>query len=109
MAKNITDFLEILFEYHFLNIIMNVNSFSDLKFERYCEYYPGILLQVSPKQETKIDGRDHEIFSKKLLGHEIFRSMVSWATIFFFEKFVKSSGPPSYICTLPELNSQENF
>ena len=55
MAKNITDFLEILFEYHFLNIIMNVNSFSDLKFERYCEYYPGILLQVSLKQETKID------------------------------------------------------
>ena len=28
-------------------------------------------------------------FPKKLLGHEIFRSMVSWALI-FFEKFVKS-------------------
>ena len=33
----------------FLNIIVNVNFFSDLKFEYYCEYYPGILLQVSLK------------------------------------------------------------
>ena len=32
MAKNIRGFLEILFEYYFLNIIMNVNFFSDLKF-----------------------------------------------------------------------------
>ena len=32
MAKNIRAFLEILFEYYFLNIIMNVNFFSDLKF-----------------------------------------------------------------------------
>ena len=31
----------------FLNIIVNVNFFSDLKFEYYCEYYPEILLQVS--------------------------------------------------------------
>ena len=33
----------------FLNIIVNVNFFSDLKFEYYCEYYPGILLQVRLK------------------------------------------------------------
>ena len=33
----------------FLNIIVNVNFFSDLKFEYYCEYYLGILLQVSLK------------------------------------------------------------
>ena len=32
---------------------------------------------------------------KRLLGHEIFRSMVSRATNFFFEKFVKPSRPPS--------------
>ena len=49
MAKNIRGFLENLFEYYFLNIIMNVNFFSDLKFEYYCEYYPEILLQVSLK------------------------------------------------------------
>ena len=49
MAKNITGFLETLFKYYFLNIIVNVNFFSDLKFEYYCEYYPEILLQVSLK------------------------------------------------------------
>ena len=49
MAKNIGDFLETLFEYYFLNIIVNVNFFSDLKFEYYCEYYPEILLQISLK------------------------------------------------------------
>ena len=49
MAKNIGDFLEKLFEYHFLNIIVDVNFFSDLEFEYYCEYYPEILLQVSLK------------------------------------------------------------
>ena len=49
MAKNIRGFLETLFEYYFLNIIVNVNFFSDLKFAYYCEYYPAILLQVSLK------------------------------------------------------------
>ena len=67
MAKNIRGYLENLPDY-FLNIIVNVNFFSDLKFEYYCEYYPEILLQVSLKQETKTDGRDHEIFSKKYTG-----------------------------------------
>ena len=36
-------------------------------------------------------------FPKKSLGLEIFRSMVCWAKKNFFEKFVKPSGPPSYI------------
>ena len=108
MAKNITDFLEILFEYHFLNIIMNVNSFSDLKFERYCEYYPGILLQVSLKQETKID-QTMKYFLKNYWAMKYLGLWSPGLRFFFFEKFVKSSGPPSYICTLPELNSQENF
>ena len=49
MAKNIRSFLKNLFEYYFLNIIINVKYFSDLKFEYYCEYYPEILLQVSLK------------------------------------------------------------
>ena len=49
MAKNIRRFLENLFEYYSLNIIVNVNFFSDLKFEYYCEYYPEIPLQVSLK------------------------------------------------------------
>ena len=50
VAKNIRGFLEnLLFEYYFLNVIVNVNFFNDLKFEYHCEYFPVILLQVSLK------------------------------------------------------------
>ena len=49
MAKIIIGFLENLFEYCFLNVIVNANLFSDLKFEYYCEHYLEILLQVSLK------------------------------------------------------------
>ena len=38
-----------LFEYYFLNVIVNVNFVSDLKFEYKCEHYPEILLQISLK------------------------------------------------------------
>ena len=48
MAKN-RGFWTNLFEYSFVNIIVNVNFRSDLKFEYYCEYHPKILLQVSLK------------------------------------------------------------
>ena len=43
MANNIRAYLKNLFKYQFLNIIVDVNFFSDLKFECYCEYYPEIL------------------------------------------------------------------
>ena len=49
MAKNIRGFLENLFEYYFLNVILNVNFFSDLKFEYYSDYYSETLLQISLK------------------------------------------------------------
>ena len=49
MPKNIKYFLDNLFEYYFLNIIVNVNFVSDFKFEYYCEQYPEILLQVRLK------------------------------------------------------------
>ena len=49
MAKNIRGFWENLFEYCSLNIIVNGNFFSDLKFEYYREYYLEIMLQVSFK------------------------------------------------------------
>ena len=42
-------------------------------------------------------------FSKQLLDHEIFRSMIFWATKFFFEKFVKPPGLPSYIYNVRSL------
>ena len=66
MAKNIKGFLENLFEYYFLSIIVNVNFISDLKFKYYCELYPEILLQVSLKEKTNFDGRGNEIFSEKI-------------------------------------------
>ena len=49
MAKTIRGFLENVFEYYFLIIIMNVNFFIDLKFEYYCQYYPEMLMQLSLK------------------------------------------------------------
>ena len=49
MAKNIRGSLKNLFEYYFLNVVVNVNLFSDLKFEYYCENYSEILPQVSLK------------------------------------------------------------
>ena len=49
MAKSIRGLLENLFEYYLLNVIVNINFFSDLKFEYYCEYYPEILQQESLK------------------------------------------------------------
>ena len=49
MAKILRVFLENLFEYYFLNIIVSVNFFSDLKFEYYSEYYPEILLKINLK------------------------------------------------------------
>ena len=52
----------------FLNIVVNVNFFSDFVFEHYREYYPEILLQVSLKKETKTNGRGHEIYSEKITG-----------------------------------------
>ena len=44
-------------------------------------------------------------FPKKSLGHEIFRSMVFWATNFFFEKFLKPSVSISYIHNVHSLRS----
>ena len=43
-------------------------------------------------------------FLKKILDHEIFRSMVSRATNSFFENFAKRSGPPSDIFHICSLN-----
>ena len=45
-------------------------------------------------------------FPKKLLGHETFRSRFSWATKFFFKKFVKFSSPPSYILNVRSLSTK---
>ena len=44
MAKNIRGFSENLFEYYFSMLTNNVNFFSNLRFDYYCEYSPEILL-----------------------------------------------------------------
>ena len=55
MAKSIIDFLETLFEYYFLNIILNVIvNVSHLKFKRYCQYYPEILYKSGLNKELKL-------------------------------------------------------
>ena len=44
-------------------------------------------------EQLKLIGGTMNIFSKKLLSHEIFSSMVLWSTKYFFEKLVKPSSP----------------
>ena len=56
---------------------MNVNFFSDLKFEYYCEYYPEILPQESLNKKLILMGGAMKYFSKKIMDQEIFRSKVS--------------------------------
>ena len=55
MEKDIRGFLESLTDC-FLNIIVNVNFFGDLKFEYYWEHYPVILLQVLNKKLKTMGG-----------------------------------------------------
>ena len=50
------------------------------------EHYPEILLQVVLKKKPKLMGGSMKYFLKKLLGHEMFRSIVFWAT----KKFLKN-------------------
>ena len=61
-----------------------------MKFEYYSEYYPEILLQVSSlNKKLKLMRGTTKHFPKKLLGHKIFRSIVTWATN-FLKIFVKA-------------------
>ena len=83
MAKGIRDFLENLIEYYFLNIIVDVNFLSDLKVEYYCEYTLKYCYKKALNKKLKLMGGAMKCFSKKLLGHEIFGPMVSWATKYF--------------------------
>ena len=79
MAKNITDFLENLFEYSFLNIIVNINFFSDLKIEITVSTTLKCCYKKALNKKLKLSGGAMKYFPKRLLGYEIFRPMVSWA------------------------------
>ena len=85
MAKN-RGFWRIYLNIIFLNIIVNVNFFSDLKIEYCCEYYPECCYKKTLNKKLKLSGGAKKYFPKKLLGYEIFRSMVSWAT----KRFLKN-------------------
>ena len=92
MAKKTRGYFENLFEYYFLNIVGNVNSFSDLNItvSTTLKYYH----QQALSKKLKLMGGAMKYFSEKLLGNETFSSMVPLDANFFFETFVKSSGPP---------------
>ena len=88
MAKNIRDFLKNFFEYYFLNIIVNINSFCHLNINSFCDlntlkyYYKQAL-----NKKLKLMRWAMKYFSTKLLGHEIFSSMVPWAMKYFLKHF----------------------
>ena len=45
-------------------------------------------------------------FLKKLMGHEIYRSMVSWATKYFLKNLYNPSAPPpTYLMYAPLVYS----
>ena len=104
MAKIIKEFLENLIEYCFLNIIVNVNPFSDLNLNITVSTTLKYCYKKTLNNKLNLIGGAMKYFSKKLLKHEIFRSMVSWTMKFFFEKFENTpppAAPPTYLIHAP--------
>ena len=68
-------------EYYCLNIIVNIRSFSPLNINlnTTMKYYRTQALN----KKLKLMGGAMKFFTKKLLGHEIFSSMIPWATKYF--------------------------
>ena len=79
MAKNIRGFLENLFENDFLNITVNVNWFEYYTERTTLKYYHKQALN----KKLELMGRTLKYFWEKVVGHELFSLMVSWAAIFF--------------------------
>ena len=83
MAKDIRGFLENLFEYYFLNIIVAAIFFSDLNITvsttlKYCH-------KQALDNKQKLMGGAMKYFPEKLLIHETFSSMVPWAAKFLWK------------------------
>ena len=76
-------------QYYCLNIIVNISSFSPLNtnITTTLKYYHKQALN----KELKLMGGAMKFFTtkkffiKKLLGHEIFNSMIPWATKYFLK------------------------
>ena len=79
--------------------MVNINYFSALNISvnttLKCYHSQGL------NEKLKLMGGATIFFSKKLLGHEIFSSMVPWFKQNIFEKFVKPSGSSSCILNVP--------
>ena len=100
MAKNIRGFFENLFEYYFLHIVVNGYFFSDLNItvSTTLNYYHK---QASNKK-LKLMGGAMKYFREKLLGHEIFSSMVPWAAKFFLKNLSNLlASRPQYLISAP--------
>ena len=101
MGKNIRCFLENIFEYYLLNIIVKLLVI-------------WILLWILPWNTAtsksyirkKLTGGARKYFLTKLLSHEIFSSMVPWVTNLFWKTF-KTPRPPSYILNVGYLTSSK--
>ena len=90
--------MENLFQYYLLNVIVNVNFFSDLKLKYYCEYYP-MLLQNALNEKLKFMGGSMKYFPKKVMDHEIFRFMVSYTTKVFLKNLLTPPSPNPHLHT----------
>ena len=66
-------------EYYYLNIIVNISTFSPLNTN--VKYFRKQAL----KKKLKLMGGVMKFFTKNLLGYEIFSSMVPWATKYFLK------------------------
>ena len=87
IAKNIRGILENLFEYYFVNIFVNVSFFSDWNLNITVSTTLKYCCKKALHKKLKLMGEAMKYFPKKIMGHEIFRSMVSWATNFFLKNF----------------------
>ena len=83
MVKDIRVFLKNIYEYCYLNIIVYVNFFSDLNISvsPNLKFYHNQALN----KKLKLMARAMKYFPEKLLGHEIFSSMVPWDTKCFLK------------------------
>ena len=102
MAKNIRGILKNLFKYYFLNIIVTVKSLVVWHLNITVNTTLKYCYRQALNKKLKLIGGTMKYFPRKLLGHKILRSMVSWATKFFFWKICKTLWPsPTYLMYAP--------
>ena len=70
-------------EYYYLNIIVNISSFSpsNTNVNTTLKYY----YKQTLKKKVKLSSRAMKFITKKLLGQEIFSSMIPWTMKYFLK------------------------